>query len=81
MEPIHSPTMAPMTHVVDAILRAANRNGSELCSRTLKSTSRPLAERTRISSIIWGLTDFSPRTMLTRVGKKQMRAAMTIFGA
>ena len=81
MEPIHSPTMAPMTHVVEAILRAANRNGRELWSRILNSTSRPLADRTRISSSIWGLTALSPRTMLTRVGKKQMRAAMTIFGA
>ena len=73
--------MAPITQVVDAIFSAAKRNGRELCSRIFHRISRSLADRTRIRSSIWGLTAFRPRTMLTRVGKKQIRAAMTIFGA
>ncbi|MCY1240792.1 hypothetical protein D9M72_536570 [compost metagenome] len=35
----------------------------------------------RIRSSIAGLADFRPCTMLTRVGKKQIRPAMMIFGA
>src|SRR6516164_10905082 len=45
------------------------------------NTSRSEADRTRISSIACGLTDSRPRTMFTKVGKKEMTAAIAIFGA
>ena len=75
--PIHSPTIAPSTDVVEAIFRAEKRNGSELGTRSFQKVSARLAESTRISSSDCGLTDWSPRTMLARVGKKQMNAAIT----
>ena len=72
--PIHSPTIAPSTEVVDAILRAEKRNGSELGTRSFQNTSARLAER--MSSRDCGLTDWA-RTMFASVGKKQMNAAIT----
>ena len=60
---------------------AENRYGSELNRRSLKKTSVLLADSTRISSIACGFTDSSPRTMLTRVGKKHTSAAIAIFGS
>ena len=70
-----------MTQVVEAILSAANRKGSELWMRSFQKISGLLAESTRISSSICGLTAFRPRTMLTSIGKKQISAAIMIFGA
>jgi hypothetical protein len=52
-----------------------------LKSLSLKNTSDFEAESTRISSIACGFTDSRPRTMLTRVGKKQISAAMAILGS
>src|SRR3989441_4802914 len=75
--PIHSPTIAPSTDVVDAIFSAEKRNGSELGTRSFQNTSARLADSTRISSSDCGFTDVRPRTMLARVGKKQMNAAIT----
>src|SRR5213592_3813400 len=70
--PIHSPTIAPSTEVVEAIFRAEKRKGSELGTRSFQNTSARLAESTRISSRDCGLTDWRPRTMFARVGKKQI---------
>src|SRR4030095_10364886 len=81
VEPIHSPTTAPITDVDVAILSAEKRYGSELKRRSLKNTSRLLADSTRISSIDCGFTASSPRTMLTSVGKKQISAAIVILGS
>src|SRR6185369_12358803 len=79
--PIHSPTTAPMT-AIDAEMRSAeNRYGSELNRRSLKKTSVLLADSTRISSIACGFTDSSPRTILTRLGKKHTSAAIAILGS
>src|SRR5215510_9292104 len=72
-----SSRIAPSTEVVEAILSAENRNGSELGTRSFQKISALLADRTRISSSDWGLTDVRPRTMFARVGKKQMNAAIT----
>ena len=79
--PTHSATMAPITQEAVAILRAEKRNGSEDGRRSLKKTWRRLAERTRISSSAEGSTASRPRTMLTRVGKNEINAAITTFGA
>src|SRR5438094_870320 len=75
--PIHSPTIAPSTEVVEAIFSAEKRNGSELGTRSFQNTSALLADSTRMSSSDCGLTDVRPRTMLASVGKKQMNAAIT----
>ena len=63
--------------MVEAILSAENRNGSELGTRSFQKISALLADSTRISSSDCGFTDVRPRTMLARVGKKQMNAAIT----
>ena len=73
--------MAPITQEAVAILSAENRNGSEDGRRSLKNTWRRFAESTRISSSAEGSTASRPRTMLTSVGKNEIKAAMTTFGA
>src|SRR5207302_3200769 len=65
VEPIHSPTTAPITDVDAAIFNAENRYGNELYSRNLKKISDLLADSTRINSIDCGFTASSPRTILT----------------
>src|SRR5207245_11133515 len=77
--PIHSPTIAPSTDVVEAIFSAENRNGSELGTRSFQNTSARLADSTRMSASDCGLTDVRPRTMLASVGKNQMNAANVTF--
>ena len=53
--PIHSPTIAPITQVVAAILRAENRNGSDDGRRIFQNTSDFEALRIRASSSVWGM--------------------------
>src|SRR6266542_1882495 len=78
-EPIHSETIAPITHDVVAILSAENRKGSDEGSRSLKRTCALVADSTRINSKAEGSTASRPRTMFTRVGKNEIRAAITTF--
>ena len=75
--PIHSPTIAPITQVVAAIFRAENKKGREDGRRIFQNTSDFEADRILASSNAWVETDCNPRTMFTRVGKKQIRAAIT----
>src|SRR5438552_15314292 len=77
--PIHSPTIAPSTDVVEAIFSAENRNGSELGTLSFQNTSARLADSTRISSSDCGFTDVRPRNMLDSVGMQQLNAAITTF--
>src|ERR1700756_2113326 len=77
--PIHPPTIAPSTDVVDAIFSAEKRKGSELGTRSFQKISALLADSTRISSSDCGLTDVRPRTLLASVGTEQMHAAITPF--
>src|SRR3989441_11230532 len=74
--PIHSPTIAPSTEVVEAIFSAEKRNGSELGTRSFQNPSARLADSTRMSSSDCGLTDVRPRPMLASVGEKEMNAAI-----
>ena len=75
--PIHSPTIAPITQVVEAIFSAENRNGSEDGRRIFQNTSDLEADRMRANSRVCGDTACKPRTIFTSVGKKQISAAIT----
>ena len=79
-DPIHSPTIAPITAVVDAILNDEKSIGMERGNLKRQKVSHWVAERILNNSISLGLGEFSPRIILTRVGKKQMTADMMILG-
>ena len=80
-EPIHSPTMAPMTAVADAMRSDENSIGMDRGRRSRQNVSHGVAESTRNNSCSLAAAEFNPRTMFTRVGKKQMTEAITIFGS
>src|SRR2546428_13434662 len=77
---IHTATRPPSTLEVDTMNIDENRYGSDDGQRTYRKTSVRLAESTCISSRACGSADSRPSTMLTRVGKNVIRAAMAIFG-
>src|SRR5919204_2437286 len=63
----------------DATFKAVNRNGRELGTRRRRKMAASPAAYERISSIDSAGTDVNPRRVLTRTGKKQRTAAITIF--
>ena len=73
--------MAPMTLPVAAMRREANSIGSDRGARSRQKVSHPLADSTCISSSSFGVARVRPRTMAIRVGKKQITAAIMIFGS
>ena len=70
-----------MTEDAVEIFSAAKRKGSDDGRRSLNRICLRVADSTRMSSSADASTASRPRTMFTSVGKKEMSAAMTIFGA
>src|SRR5918999_2061516 len=77
--PKYSPTTAPIIARTLATFNAEKRYGSELGSRTRRKISSSPAAYERMSSIDDGRTDVSPRSVLTKTGKKQRTAAIAIL--
>jgi hypothetical protein len=64
------PMIAPTTHAVAAILKAAKRYGSEAGTRSFQSTVHRLAAYEFMSSCARGSADWRPRRALIATGKK-----------
>ena len=66
-----SATMAPISEIVMATFRLANRKGTAAGQRSFQSTWRGVADQVRINSICSGSGEVKPFTMPIAIGKKQ----------
>lgn len=69
-----------MTAVADAMRNEENGIGKARGNLSRQNSSERFDDRTRNSSCSSAVADSRPRIMLISVGKKQMTAAITIFG-
>ena len=63
--------MAPISEIVIATLRLANRYGTAAGHRSFHSTCRGVADQVRINSSCIGSGEVKPFTMPIVIGKKQ----------
>ena len=80
LAPTHSPTTAPITLTVIAILIPENRKGKDVGSLSFVSTCIRLAPRDLNIRTMSGSTDFKPSTILTTIGKIAIKITTIIFG-